>query len=131
MSYRSSIIREIEENSFFRKVVFTGQKTQLVVMTIPPGGEIGEETHTYVEQTFFFHEGTGTVQLDGETYPVVAGDVVVITPGTKHNFINTGSSPVKLYTVYAPPNHLDGTVHHTKEDADADTRDEAFGHDVQ
>jgi mannose-6-phosphate isomerase-like protein (cupin superfamily) len=66
--------------------------------------------------------------LNGETYPIKPGDVVVVTPGTRHNFKNTGSEALKLATVYAPPNHIDGRVHHTKADADADEEDEAFGH---
>ena len=96
-------------------------------MSIPPGGEVGEETHHHVEQTLYFQSGTGEAMLDGVTYPVGHGVVVVVTPGTRHNFKNTGSEPLKIATVYAPPNHIDGRIHHTKADADADTADEAFG----
>ena len=99
--------------------MFTGKKSQLVVMSIPVGGEIGEETHKYVEQTLLFLSGTAEASLDGKKFPIGAGDVVVVTPGTKHNFINTDTEALKIYTVYAPPNHIDGRVHITKADADA------------
>ncbi|MES2014672.1 MAG: cupin domain-containing protein [Patescibacteria group bacterium] len=128
MSYHGNIIKDTESNTNFRRVVFTGAKSQLVVMEIPPGGEIGEETHEHVEQTLFFHQGSGVAILNGEEYPIGVGDVVVVTPNTKHNFKNTGTVAMKVYTVYAPPNHIDGTIHKTKADADADTGDEAFGH---
>ncbi len=127
MSYHGNIITETNANSYFRKVLFTGAKSQLVAMDIPPGGEVGEETHQHVEQTLFFLSGSGVARLNGEESPIVAGDVVVVTPGTKHNFLNTGTVSLKIYTVYAPPNHVDGTIHKTKADADADVKDEAFG----
>lgn len=127
MSYLVNIVSETQRNTNFRKVLFTGTRSQLVVMSIPPGGEVGEETHTYTEQTLFFLSGTGEAVLDGKTSPINAGDVVVVTPGTKHNFINTGSVPLKLYTVYAPPNHIDGLVEATKADADSNIQDEAYG----
>ena len=107
-------------------MLFTGEKTQLVVMSIPPGGEVGEETHMNVEQTLFFQSGTGEASLDGKTTPIGPGDVVVVTPGTKHNFRNTGTVPVKIFTIYAPQTHIDGRVQKTIEDARADTEDEAF-----
>ena len=100
-------------------------------MSIPPKGEIGEETHKHVEQTLFFLEGEGKAYINGEEKAIVAGDVVVVTPGTRHNFVNTGTSDLKVYTVYAPPNHINGRVHTTKADADADTADEEFGDQVQ
>jgi mannose-6-phosphate isomerase-like protein (cupin superfamily) len=127
MSYNINIIKETKENTNFRKVLFTGKKSQLVVMTIPAGGEIGAETHANVEQTLFFLSGTGKAVLDGTESPVNAGDVYVVTPGTNHNFINTGTEDLKVYTIYAPPNHIDGRIHVTKKDADADDADEAFG----
>lgn len=127
MSYHGNILTRTETNSNFRTVVFTGVNSQLVVMEIPPSGEVGEETHAHVEQTLFFHSGTGVARLDGVEYPVTSGDVVVVTPGTKHNFLNTGTTALKIYTVYAPPNHIDGTIHKTKADADADIQDEEFG----
>lgn len=125
--YMGNIIQETEKNTYFRKVIFTGTRSQLVVMNIPPGGEVGEETHKYTEQTLFFLSGTGKAILDGKESPINAGDVVVVTPGTKHNFVNTGVIPLKIYTVYSPPNHIDGRIHVTKADADKDLQDEAFG----
>lgn len=130
MSYHINIISKAKENTFFRDTLFTGAKSQLVVMSIPPGGEIGEEVHDHVEQTLFFLSGSGQAVLDGVESPIVAGDAVVVTPGTRHNFLNTGAEDLKVYTVYAPPNHLDGRRHVTKADADADDEDEAFGHHV-
>lgn len=131
MSAIIHVIKETLENGNFRKVLFTGAKSQLVAMSIPPGGEIGEETHDHVEQTLYFHAGEGEAVLDGQSSPLQAGDVLVVTPGTRHNVKNTGSEPLKIATVYAPPNHIDGRVHVTKADADADTEDEAFGHRVE
>ncbi len=127
MSYHGNLIQAVTDNSNFRQVIFTGQKSQYVVMNIPPGGEIGEETHEHVEQTLYFYDGHGEAILNGEVFPIHPGDVVVVTPHTKHNFKNTGDIPMKVATVYAPPNHIDGRVHQTKADADADTEDEAFG----
>jgi len=131
MTYKDNILRETEANENFRKVLFTGPKSQLVVMSIPTGGEIGQETHDHVEQTLFILSGSGKTILNGEEKEIVAGDVVVVTPGTQHNFINTGSDPLKIYTIYSPPNHIDGRIHATKTDADADTEDEAFGHAIK
>lgn len=131
MSYQTNIIEDTKQNENFRRVLFTGARSQLVVMHIPPGGEIGEETHAHVEQSLFFLSGSGKSILDGVEAPIMAGDVVVVTPGTKHNFMNTGTEPLKVYTIYAPPNHIDGRVHATKADADADTADESFGEAVQ
>jgi mannose-6-phosphate isomerase-like protein (cupin superfamily) len=96
-------------------------------MSIPPGGEVGKETHKYTEQTLFFLSGTGVGELDGKSFPIGPGDAVTVVPGTEHNFWNTGAEPLKIYTVYAPPNHIDGRIHKTKADADADTADEAVG----
>ncbi len=127
MSYRINVIQATRDNENFRQVLFTGKKSQFVVMSIPPGGEIGEETHDHVEQTLFFLSGRAEGMLNGETFAIGAGDAVVVTPGTRHNFKNTGTEDLKVYTVYAPPNHIDGRVHRTKADADADSEDEAFG----
>lgn len=127
MSYTTNIIKDTQENDNFRKVLFTGANSQLVVMSILPGGEVGAETHKYTEQTLFFLSGTGEGELDGKKFPIGPGDVVTVVPGTEHNFINTGTVPLKIYTVYAPPNHIDGRIQKTKADADADTADEAVG----
>lgn len=127
MSYTTDIIKATRENENFRTVLYTGPNSQLVVMSIPPGGEVGEETHLYTEQTLFFLSGTGEATLNDKTFPIGPGDAFVVTAGTKHNFKNTGAEDLKLYTVYAPPNHIDGRVHKTKADADADLEDEAIG----
>lgn len=130
MSYLGNYIKETEENGYFRKVLFTGAKSQLVAMDVKPGEDIGEETHPHVEQTLFLLSGEGKSVLNGSEAPFHAGDVVVVTPGTKHNFINTGSASMKIFTVYAPANHIDGTVHKTKQEAEADAADEAFGEKI-
>jgi mannose-6-phosphate isomerase-like protein (cupin superfamily) len=127
MSYHTNIVKDTKENANFRKVLFTGEKSQLVVMSIPPGGDVGAEVHKYTEQTLFFLSGTGMGELDGEKFPIGPGDVVVVVPGTLHNFINTGTEDLKIYTVYAPPNHIDGRIHKTQADAALDTADEAVG----
>lgn len=131
MSYHTNIVKDTTENKNFRRVLFTGKNSQLVVMSIPPGGEIGEETHKYTEQTLFFLSGTGVSMLNDKKFPIGPGDVVVVVPGTKHNFWNTGKENLKIYTVYTPPNHIDGRVHATKADADVDTADEAVGESAQ
>ncbi len=127
MSYHTNIIKDTQENENFRRVLFTGKNSQLVVMSIPPGTEVGKETHKYTEQTLFFLSGTGEGELDGKKFSIGPGDVVVVVPGIEHNFWNTGTQDLKIYTVYAPPNHIDGRVHKTKADADADVADEAVG----
>jgi len=128
MSYYSNNITKItEENENFRQVLFTGPKSQLVVMNIPPGADIGAETHKYTEQTLFFLSGTGEGELNGKKFLIGPGSVVVVTAGTEHNFRNTGATPLKIYTVYAPQNHIDGRVHRTKAEAEADQEDESFG----
>jgi mannose-6-phosphate isomerase-like protein (cupin superfamily) len=96
-------------------------------MSVPPGGEVGRETHKYTEQTLFFLSGAGRGELNGKQFDIIPGDVVVVVPGTDHNFWNTGKEDLKIYTTYAPPNHIDGRIHKTKADADADTADEAIG----
>ncbi len=130
MSFITNVARETRENPNFRKVLCTGAKSQLVAMRIPAGGEIGEETHDHVEQTIFILSGEGKAVLDGKESPLSAGDALVVTPGTRHNVMNVGAAALEIWTVYAPPNHIDGRVHATKADADADRDDEAFGHAV-
>ncbi|MEJ3747276.1 cupin domain-containing protein [Actinomycetes bacterium KLBMP 9797] len=108
-----------EESPDFRRVLWTGQHAQLVVMTIPPGGEIGEEVHEDVDQILTFVSGVGEARVAGAKKKVAQGDLVAVPAGTKHNFVNTGPNPLVLYTVYGPAEHADGAVHHTKEEADA------------
>ncbi|SNY29433.1 cupin domain-containing protein [Paractinoplanes atraurantiacus] len=106
-----------EKSPDFRRVLWTGKHTQLVIMTIPPDGEIGEEVHE-VDQILTFVSGTGKAIVSGQTRNVAQGDLVVVPAAHKHNFLNTGPNPLVLYTVYGPPEHADGAVHKTKEEAD-------------
>ncbi len=131
MSYQTNILKNTADNTNFRTVLFTGQKSQLVVMDIKPGEEVGLETHDHVEQSLFFMSGSGKAILDGKESEIKAGDVVVVTPGTEHNFINTGTESLKIYTIYAPANHIDGRIHQTPADAIADQEDEDFGHSIK
>ncbi len=128
MSYTGNIQELVIKNDNFREVIFTGKKSQLVVMSIPSNTEVGEEVHEHVEQTLYIVSGICKVVLDDVEHTISGGDIVVVTPGTKHNFINTGDDIVKIITTYSPPNHIDGRVHVTKADADADEEDENFGH---
>jgi mannose-6-phosphate isomerase-like protein (cupin superfamily) len=107
-------------NSDFRRVLYTAQHCQLVLMALEPGEEIGAEVHT-LDQFFRVEEGTGEAVMDGVATPIKAGFAVVVPAGAKHNIINTGGAPLKLYTLYSPPNHRDGVVHHTRADAEADS----------
>lgn len=107
------------ENGYFRKVLFTSGHMQLVVMCLKPNEDIGEEVHQ-LDQFIRIEVGTGKAILNGETSELSDGSVVIIPAGTKHNIINSGEGDMKLYTVYAPPNHKDGTIHQTKKDALAD-----------
>ncbi len=107
-----------EQYADFRRVLWTGKHSQLVIMTVPPGGEIGEEVHE-VDQILTFVSGVGEALVSGNKRKVAQGDLVVVPAGRKHNFINTGPNPLVLYTVYAPAEHADGAIHRTKEEADA------------
>ena len=108
-----------EQSADFRRVLWTGEHTQLVIMTIPVDGEIGEETHEDTDQILTFVSGTGEAVVSGETKQVAQGDLVVVPAGKNHNFRNTGPNPLVLYTVYGPAEHADGAVHATKEEGDA------------
>ncbi|GLH95813.1 hypothetical protein Pa4123_10850 [Phytohabitans aurantiacus] len=107
-----------EQNPDFRRVLWTGKHSQLVIMTIPAGGEIGEEVHDDVDQILTFVSGVGEARVGGRTRKVAQGDLVAVPAGTKHNFVNTGPNPLVLYTVYGPPEHATDAVHRTKEEAD-------------
>jgi mannose-6-phosphate isomerase-like protein (cupin superfamily) len=107
-----------EQSADFRRVLWTGEHTQLVIMTIPPDGEIGEEVHEENDQILSFVSGVGKAVISGRSKAVKAGDVVVVPAGKKHNFLNDGPNPLVLYTVYGPPDHADGVIHKTKEEAD-------------
>jgi mannose-6-phosphate isomerase-like protein (cupin superfamily) len=125
MAFNEDIVGLAKRNRWFREVVATGPHAQVVVMNIPPGGEIGEEVHEGVDQVLVFVEGEGAAILDGERSAVGPSRLVLVPAGTRHNFINTGASDLRLYTVYAPPQHAPGTVHRTKAEADADEHDHA------
>jgi mannose-6-phosphate isomerase-like protein (cupin superfamily) len=113
------IAQAARSNEAFRREVMTGEHEQVVVMTIPPGGEIGEEVHPTTDQVLAFVDGQGEAHLDGESSPVGPNDLVFVRAGTRHNFVNTGDGPLRLITIYAPPEHKPGTVHQTKAEADA------------
>jgi mannose-6-phosphate isomerase-like protein (cupin superfamily) len=99
--------------------LYTGKHLQLVLMTLQPGEEIGEETHTDRDQFFRFEEGKGQVWIDGARTDVESDDAVIVPAGARHNVVNSGDEPLRLYTIYGPPEHRDGTVHSTKSEADA------------
>lgn len=106
------------ENEDFRRVLYTGRNLQLVLMTLPPGCDIGEEVHPDRDQFFRFEKGTGAVDIDGVANEVEADFAVIVPAGARHNVRNTGTEPLRLYTIYAPPEHKDGIVQSTKEEAE-------------
>ena len=113
------VLELARRNEDFRREVVTGATSQVVVMTIPPRGEIGEEVHDDADQILLFVEGEGEAVLDGASMPVRRDELVLVRAGTRHNFRNTGEAPLRLVSVYAPPEHEPGTVHRTKAEADA------------
>ena len=115
--FHDDIEKRTTGNSDFRRVLYTGKNLQLVLMTIQPGDEIGAEVHEDRDQFFRFEEGTGTVDIDDNSYAVQDGSGVVVPAGARHNVRNTGAAPLKLYTLYGPPEHVDGLVEATKADA--------------
>lgn len=117
--YHANIEEITLANNTFRTVLFTGPHSQLVVMSLLPGEEIGMEVHANVDQFFRFESGEGKAILDGEEVMFKADDVLIVPAGTNHNVINTGSVALKLYTIYSPANHAPGTVHTTKAEAEA------------
>ncbi len=105
-------------NTYFREVLFTAKHCQLVVMSLAPGEDIGSETHPDTDQFFRVEAGCGKSVLDGVEHALTSGSAVVVPAGTEHNIINSSTTePMKLYTIYSPPNHPEGTVHKTKADA--------------
>jgi mannose-6-phosphate isomerase-like protein (cupin superfamily) len=116
--FNKDILKLTRDNKDFRRVILTNEHSQLVLMSIEPGDEIGEETHE-VDQVLVFVEGEGQAVLAGKKAKVAPGHLVEVPAGTKHNFVNTGDTPLKLYTIYAPPEEEEGLVHKTKADADA------------
>lgn len=117
--YTTNIERDTLENENFRKVLYTAPNLQLVLMTLRPGEEIGLETHDDGDQFFRVEAGEGEAILDGERHRLADGDIVVIPAGVEHNIVNSSSdTPLRVYTIYTPPEHPDGTVHKTKAEAD-------------
>lgn len=102
------------ENDLFRKVLYTGKHMQLVLMTLQPGEEIGSEVHEGHDQFFRIEDGEGEVVIDGKTTKIEDDDAIIVPAGARHNVINTGSEPLRLYTLYGPPEHRDGVVHKTR-----------------
>jgi mannose-6-phosphate isomerase-like protein (cupin superfamily) len=122
MTMKKGFVTNLEEatrkNTDFRRVLYTGKYSQLVLMTLKPGEEIGEETHDDVDQFFRFEEGEGMVIIDGVNNAVKDGSGVVVPSGARHNVVNTSKSlDLKLYTLYAPPEHQDGIIRKTRKDA--------------
>lgn len=112
------------QNNYFRQVLYTGQHTQLVIMSLLPNEEIGTEVHAIVDQFFRVEAGEGKVIVNGEERTIKDGDAFVIPAETKHNVINTSANkPLKLYTLYSPPHHKDGIIHKTKQEAELDKED--------
>lgn len=118
MPHIKDINNQAIKNEFFRQVLATGEHTQVVIMSIPAGGEIGEEVHTDNDQVLYLVEGQGEVVLDGQPSDFNTGDLVLVPAGTKHNFIAKDNG-MKIITAYSPPHHPDGTIHKTKAEADA------------
>ena len=117
MAQFKNVRQQVMVNTNFRQVLETGPHTQVVMMSIPPGGEIGEEVHPDNDQVLYLIDGAGQVILDGQASDFNSGDLVLVPAGTKHNFITSDGTDMKIITMYSPPHHPDGTVHATKADA--------------
>lgn len=115
--YTTHIEKETRTNTDFRRVLYTGKHLQLVLMCLKPGEDISLEVHDHVDQFFRIDAGSGQVIIDGVTTVVTDGDAIIVPAGSQHNFVNTGTEDLKLYTIYAPANHPDGTIHATRQDA--------------
>ena len=123
MAFTGDIVERTKRNAWFREVVATGPHSQVVVMRIPPGGDIGLETHTELDQVLVIVEGDGSVTLDGDVRAIEPGTLIQVPAGTLHNVVNTGTGDLRLYTVYAPPAHAPATIHRTRAEADLDEAD--------
>ena len=124
--YHDDIERQTTDNAHFRRVLYTGKNLQLVLMSLPPGCDIGSEVHDDRDQFFRFEQGRGQVDIDDNSHAVADGSGVIVPAGARHNVRNTGDGPLKLYTLYAPPEHKDGVVHATREEADERHRHEQW-----
>lgn len=120
IGYTGNIEELTLKNEFFRQVLFTGQHAQLVVMAIQPGEEIGMEVHPNVDQFFRLEQGTAKFIMNGEETVIGNGEVAIVPAGTQHNVVNVGEGSLKLYTIYSPPNHPEGTIHKAKAEAMAE-----------
>ena len=118
--YRAEIEKQTLENKDFRRVLYTGKHSQLVLMSRAPGEEIGEEVHEHIDQFFRFEQGEGVVSIDGVNHAVKDGDCAIVPSGALHNVTNSSTTiELKLYTIYSPPEHIDKTIRHTKAQAEA------------
>jgi mannose-6-phosphate isomerase-like protein (cupin superfamily) len=119
----NGFVEDIEKltvnNEDYRRVLYTGKYLQLVLMTLKPGEEIGEEVHAGHDQFFRIEKGKGVVVIDGTRTKIKGDDAIIVPAGARHNVINDGDKPLKLYTLYGPPEHRDGVVHTTKDEAEA------------
>ena len=114
------------ENRAFRHVILTAERSQLVLMSLEPGEDIGAEIHTDVDQLIYVVEGDGEAEIAGSRHPFATGAIFCVPAGARHDVVNTGNGPMKLFTIYAPPQHADGTLHRTKADALAAEREPAL-----
>jgi mannose-6-phosphate isomerase-like protein (cupin superfamily) len=114
--FNKDIVALTRANAYFRQEILTNEHSQVVLMSVEPGDDVGEETHD-VDQVLVFVEGEGESVLNGERGRIGAGSLVSVPAGTRHNFINTGTTPLKLYTIYAPPEEEPGTLHRTRAEA--------------
>jgi mannose-6-phosphate isomerase-like protein (cupin superfamily) len=130
-SFHTNARQAADLNDAYRRVLFTGVRSQLALMTLAPGEDIGVEVHPHVEQIVLVTSGRGKAIIGRTEWPVTEGDVIVITPGETHDLVNTGSAPLRIFTVYSPPQHMDGVVHLTKEAAESDEADRTFGKAVR
>lgn len=124
--YVDDIEKATRANPDFRRVLYTGRNLQLVVMTLPPGCDIGAEVHEDIDQFFRIEEGAGEIHIDGAVHKVEDDFAVIVPAGARHNVVNTGDQPLKLYTLYAPPEHKEGIVHRDKAQAEADHETDHF-----
>ena len=124
--YCANIEDATVDNEDFRRVVYTGKNLQLVLMTLPPGCDIGEEVHEDIDQFFRIEEGEGEVWIDGVANRVEDDFAVIVPAGARHNVVNTGSEPLRLYTIYGPPEHKEGSVHRDKDQAERDHENDHF-----
>lgn len=116
--FTGNIEKLTQDNTDFRRVLYTGKYLQLVLMSLDPGEEIGEEVHHDGDQFFRVEQGAGEIRIDGNVTPVAADDAIVVPAGARHNLVNTGGEPLRVYTIYGPPEHRDGVVRASKADAE-------------